>query len=55
MESTSPIPIKILEQHLIVLGKTGAGKSSAMRVMVEQLLDAGKRVCIIDIKEDRNI
>jgi uncharacterized protein len=52
MTSKHPIPIDVLNQHLIVLGKTGAGKSSAMRVMVEQLLDAGKRVCIVDIKGD---
>jgi hypothetical protein len=52
MSSASPIPIEILNQHLVALGKTGSGKSSAMRTLVEMLLDAGKRVCIIDKKGD---
>src|ERR1700761_2632499 len=46
------IPTKILDQHLVVLGKTGAGKSSALRHIVEHLLDHKKRVCIIDPKGD---
>lgn len=37
-------PEKVLLQHLIALGKTGAGKSSALRHK--------KRVCIVDIKGD---
>lgn len=45
-------PEKILAQHLVVLGKTGAGKSSALRHIVEHLLSHNKRVCIIDIKGD---
>lgn len=49
---TLPIPKAALSQHLIVLGKTGAGKSSAMRVLVEGLLDAGDPVCILDPKGD---
>lgn len=52
MKATNPIPDAALLQHLIVLGKTGAGKSSAMRVLVERLLDLGKPVCIIDPKGD---
>ena len=48
----SIIPFEILDQHSIALGKTGAGKSYALRVMIEMLLDAGKRVCIIDPKGD---
>lgn len=43
---------KVLEQHLITLGKTGAGKSSALRHIVEHLLQQGKRVCIVDPKGD---
>src|SRR5579859_7184177 len=46
------IPEKVLEQHLVVLGKTGKGKSSALRHIVEHLLDEKKRVCIIDPKGD---
>jgi hypothetical protein len=45
-------PEEVLNQHLVVLGKTGAGKSSALRHVVEHLLDAEKRVCIIDPKGD---
>lgn len=47
-------PTTILEQHLVVLGKTGAGKSSALRHIVEHLLSHKKRVCIIDPKGDWN-
>ncbi|HEV7674355.1 MAG TPA: DUF87 domain-containing protein [Candidatus Angelobacter sp.] len=45
-------PEKVLLQHLIALGKTGAGKSSALRHIVEHLLRHKKRVCIVDIKGD---
>jgi len=45
-------PVEILKQHMAFLGKTGAGKSSAMRHVVEYLLNQGKRVCIIDPKGD---
>lgn len=47
-----PFPAKVLDQHAAVLGKTGSGKSSAVRVVVEHLLDHGKRVCVIDPKGD---
>lgn len=46
------VPHKIFEQHTAVLGKTGSGKSSAMRYLVEELLDEKKPVCIIDPKGD---
>lgn len=45
-------PMKVLNQHIAFLGKTGAGKSSAMRTVVEWLLDHKKRCCIIDPKGD---
>lgn len=45
-------PVKILDQHLVMLGKTGAGKSSALRHIVEYLLGKNKRVCIVDPKGD---
>jgi uncharacterized protein len=50
--SKLPFPEKILRQHIATLGKTGAGKSSAMRDIVEHQLDAKKRVVIIDPKGD---
>lgn len=46
------IPEESLHQHLVVLGKTGAGKSSALRHMVEHLLHKKKRVCVVDPKGD---
>lgn len=46
------LPRAILDQHLIVLGKTGAGKSSTIRLLVESLLDEQQPVCIVDPKGD---
>lgn len=46
------IPEEVLEQHAVVLGKTGSGKSSALRHIVENLLRRHKRVCIVDPKGD---
>lgn len=52
MSANFCIPEEILLQHLAVLGKTGKGKSSVMRYVVEHLLRKKKRVCIIDPKGD---
>jgi hypothetical protein len=41
-------PKAALAQHIAVLGKTGSGKSYAVRGIVEGLLDENARVCIID-------
>lgn len=46
------IPDEVLRQHLIALGKTGSGKSSTLRVLVERLFELGKFPCIIDPKGD---
>lgn len=46
------IPERALDQHLVVLGKTGSGKSSALRHLVEYLLARGKRACVLDPKGD---
>lgn len=45
-------PVKVLDQHMIFLGKTGSGKSSALRHVTEHLLHRNKRVCIFDPKGD---
>lgn len=45
---TLPIPAAALANHIAVLGKTGSGKTWAMKTIVEYLLDQGQRVCIVD-------
>lgn len=46
------LPDAIFSQHIAVLGKTRSGKSSVMRLFVEQLLDDDKPVCVVDPKGD---
>lgn len=43
-----PIPDSALEKHIAILGKTGSGKTVAAKGMVERILDAGGRVCMVD-------
>jgi uncharacterized protein len=50
--TTIPFPKAVLDQHLVVLGKTRSGKSSTLRVPVERLLDDKRPVGIIDPKGD---
>jgi hypothetical protein len=50
--TTAGIPRAVLAQHLAVLGKTGSGKSSVLRSLVEDLLRDSLPVCIIDPKGD---
>lgn len=43
----------IRDSHIAVLGKTGSGKTSTAKLLVEQIADSGGRVCILDpIKSD---
>src|SRR5690349_19517988 len=42
------IPEAALQQHMAVLGKTGSGKTFAVKGIVEGWLDAGKRVGVVD-------
>ncbi len=42
------IPEAALQQHLAVLGKTGSGKTFAVKGIVEHLLAEQKRVGIVD-------
>lgn len=42
------IPDAALQQHLAVLGKTGSGKTFAVKGLVEHLLELRRRVAIVD-------
>ncbi|MBZ0211201.1 MAG: DUF87 domain-containing protein, partial [Hyphomicrobium sp.] len=42
------IPDAALDQHMAIMAMTGGGKSFTTRVIVERLLDADRRVCILD-------
>lgn len=47
------IPAEILTQHTGVLGKTGSGKTSTSKLLVERVVQDGYRVCVLDpIKSD---
>jgi len=41
-------PLQAFDLHAAVIGRTGSGKSYLARALVETLLDAGRRVMIID-------
>lgn len=48
-----PIPDSALAQHIAVLGKTGSGKTSTAKLIIEHVVTGGARVCILDpIKSD---
>jgi hypothetical protein len=47
-EKLHTIPKEALASHIAILAKTGAGKSYGARGVIEHLLDAGSRVCIVD-------
>lgn len=48
------IPLEILQNHLAILGKTGAGKTNSGKVVIEEVdLDPDCTICIIDpLKSD---
>lgn len=53
MTTNFPIPESALAQHTSILGKTGSGKTSTGKLVVEHVVDLGERVCILDpIKSD---
>ena len=48
-----PIPETALSNHIAILGKTGAGKTSTSKLVIEHVVAEGDRVCILDpIKSD---
>lgn len=53
MTTKQTFPEKMLSQHSAVLGKTGSGKTSTAKLLIEQVVRDGSRVCILDpIKSD---
>lgn len=42
------IPAAALLQHTAILGKTGSGKTFTAKGIVEDALDAGEQVCVLD-------
>lgn len=47
------LPEAALAQHIAILGKTGSGKTSTAKLIVEQVVAGKARVCILDpIKSD---
>jgi hypothetical protein len=49
----SAFPLEVIENHTAIVGKTGAGKTSTGKLLIEQVADIGARVCILDpIKSD---
>lgn len=45
---THPIPDAALNTASAIIGRTGAGKTYTAKGAVESLLEAGRRVCIVD-------
>ena len=51
--TTLPIPDAVLAAHTAVLGKTGSGKTSTEKLLIEHVVAQGARVCVLDtIKSD---
>lgn len=49
----SIIPLAALQQHIAILGKTGAGKTSTEKLAIEQVVAQDFRVCVLDaVKSD---
>lgn len=47
------IPDAVLGSHIAILGKTGSGKTSTEKLAIEQVVNDGFRVCVLDsIKSD---
>lgn len=44
----SSVPESALSQHIAILGKTGSGKTTAAKVLVEPLLEQGRLVAVVD-------
>lgn len=47
-ERTIKMQISDRQRHLYIIGQTGTGKSTLMKAMIKQDMEAGKGLCIID-------
>jgi chromosome segregation and condensation protein ScpB len=53
MEPKFAFPPSVLAAHVALLGKTGSGKTSTGKLLIEQVVGDGARACILDpIKSD---
>lgn len=43
-----PIPLDIMATHVAIVGKTGSGKTYTAKGLVERLLEANRRVIVLD-------
>lgn len=47
------LPAEALTQHIGIVGKTGSGKTTTGKLVVEEVVPTGARVCVLDpIKSD---
>jgi hypothetical protein len=46
--SKAAVPLEIMSTHLAIVGRTGSGKTYAAKGLVERLLEANRRVIVLD-------
>lgn len=53
MTRAEEVLLKVIEQHVAIVGMTGSGKTSTAKLMAESIFAAGHRACILDsVKSD---
>ena len=48
MGGVKTIPLEIMATHVAIVGKTGSGKTYTAKGLVERLLEANRRVIVLD-------